>query len=256
MFKKIRKSIEEHRSSNEFKWKFLVFLKDFGWAFCAPIEAVCCFKRNLLLKKLIKNQRVLIVGSGPSAKELKKVPEDVKIFTCNRGLKLLVDRKIKKRVDLYLCHKIAMVKHYKDIENWLPKIKIEVFIIDDLDYIKNKKELNESYLRLVKDYNRNNYYLKRLIKPYKVKQIKGESLAKTSSGIRLLQYALFFGAREIYLIGIDINEKGFFWDTKNIHKHIDIDRNFIKIVSKKYNNIYSLSKKSPITKYIKYKNLR
>ena len=256
MFKKIRKSIEEHRSSNEFKWKFLVFLKDFGWAFCAPIEVIYSFKRNLLLKKLIKDKRILIVGSGPSAEKLGEIPNDVRVFTCKSGLRLFVDKNFERQIDLYLAYKSAMERSYEFLREFLQKTKTKIFMIDDLGYIKEKKELEGFYLKLLWDTGRNNYYLERLIKPYKIRQIKGKSLPRTSSGIRLLQYALFFGAREIYLIGIDISEKGYFWGTKNAHFHLDIDRNFIKIVSKKYNNIYSLSKKSPITKYIKYKNLR
>jgi len=254
MLKRLREKIESKRNSKNLFWKVLVFLKDFLWKIKNSIwELSLYLKSRSALKKLIKGKRVLIVGSGTSAKELKEIPEDVLVFTCNAGLRLFYNKGYNK-INLYLCHKRAIIYDYKDIKSLLKKIKCRVFVIDEPGYIK--KELGDSYSILIKDYNDNNYYLKRLIKPYNINQIKGSSALKSSSGMRLLQYALFFKAKEIYLIGIDVNEKGYFWGERNEHKHLDIDRNLIKIVSKKYKNIYSVSKNSPITKFIPYKNLK
>lgn len=215
------------------------------------------FRHAPILKKLIKGQKILIVGSGPSAAELDDIPEDIKIFTCHAGLRLFTGDRFNRKIDLFLTYKHAMSKHYEDIEEILPTVKIDLFLVDSFNYVNKKKELKRCYSSLIADRQKDNRYLKKLIKPYRIEQIIGNSNARhTSAGIALLQYALYFGAKEIYLIGIDFGIGGYFWGEKREErKHRDIDENFIKIVSKKYNNIYSLSKTSPITKYIPYGKL-
>jgi hypothetical protein len=69
------------------------------------------------LKKIIENQRILVIGSGPSASELKNIPEDIKIFTCNAGPRLIYKNKLKREINQvvyflvcelpYGCSKIA-----------------------------------------------------------------------------------------------------------------------------------------------------
>jgi len=257
MFKRLRNKIEENRDSKEFFWRSLVFLKDFVWGCYERFRDYNLYLKNKsILKNLIKDKRILIVGSGSSVNELDlgKIPEDVRIFTCKTTPRLFIRKNCDRRIDLYFTYALKM-KIDPLSKELVKKIKSEIFVIDDLNYLKKLKKLSGDYPKLIKDYNKNNYYLERLIKPYKIRQIKGKLNSVTSSGMRLLQYALYFKAKEVYLIGIDISEGGYFWGAKNIHEHMDIDRNFIKIVSKKYSNIYSLSKKSPITKYIKYKPL-
>lgn len=207
------------------------------------------------LFRLIRNRRILIVGSGPSASELEDVPKDVLIFTCNRGLKLFLASAINRKVDLYLCQTGGMTDTYKDVETLLVKVKTSIFVINKPGFIRRKENLEGSYSKIVEDKVQYNYYLRRLIKPYTLRQIKGRYAAFTSSGMRLLQYALFYRAKEIYLIGVDIDQAGYFWKKKNLHWHMDIDREFIRIVSGKHNNIYSASKRSAITEYLKYRRL-
>ena len=216
------------------------------------------FKRNLELKRVLKNQRVLIIGSGPSANELKNIAQDIKILTCNIGPRILLDKKIRQEIDLYYCVPGAFEGSHKD-ENTiglLSKFKIDLFIYPT-KWIKNNSILKKIYAKGVQDNAFNDYYSKKLVGPQKTEEIKSSFLSnnRTSSGVRLLQYALFAQAKEIYLIGIDIDEKGYFWDRSNIHDHLAIDKNFIEVVSKKYNNIYSASKNSLITSYVKYKPL-
>ena len=207
------------------------------------------------LRRLIKNRRVLIVGSGPSASELDGIPNDVLIFTCNRGLMLFPETSLKRRVDLYLCQTGGMTDTYADIEALVMRVKTNLFLINKPGFIKRKRSMEGAYSRIVEDKVQYNYYLRRLIKPYTLSQIKGQYAAFTSSGMRLLQYALFFQAKEIYLIGVDVDHSGYFWKKKNIHWHLDIDREFIRIVSQKYKNVYSASQSSPISTYLKYKRL-
>jgi hypothetical protein len=215
--------------------------------------------RNLRLSKIIKNQRVLIVGSGLSANELNAIPSDVKILTCNIGPRLLLDKKINRVIDIYWCAKGVLDGDHKNegAIDLLSKLKINLFISCNSSLLKEYSCLEKTYSHFIKDKGKNNYYLKKLIKPHTIEEIEDSFYhnKKTSTGLRLLQYALYFKAKEIYLIGIDINEEGYFWGRKNVYKHLIIDKNFIKIVSKKYNNIYSASETSPIVRYVNYKPL-
>ena len=235
------------------------------------------FKNNPSLKRLIKGKKILIVGCGASARELDEVPRDAKVFTCKAGLKLFLDKKFDQVIDLYLFEKmrdektitITENKHSekkivfaknKFTEELFGKVKIKLFVTKNINYVRRKKEWEKVYSELLYDAGENNYFLKTLIKPYRIKEIVGNSTNPcTSSGMRLLQYALYFGAKEVYLIGIDFGKGGFFWGgTSNyiVTGHSAIDENFIKIVSKKHHNIYSLSEKSPIAKYIPCKKMR
>jgi hypothetical protein len=215
-------------------------------------------RRNRAIKKILRDQRVLIIGSGPSANDLSHVPGDVKIATCNIGPRILLDKGIDRRIDLYYCVPGAVEGDHKSekIINILSKLKINLFVYPT-KWIKNDDNLKKVYTKCVKDYMFNDYYLIKLIGPQETEEIKKNPLFSnvTSSGVRLLQYALYAKAKEIFLLGIDLNEEGYFWGKKNKHDHLSIDKKFIERVSKKYNNIYSASKDSPIVRYVGYKPL-
>jgi hypothetical protein len=216
-------------------------------------------KNRHIIKRKIKNQKILIIGSGPSATELQFIPNDIKIFTCKRGIKLLEEKKINKKIDLYFCswkHIFLKVNSGESILDMISKANIDFFFTNK-NFLKDNK-----YNYVFKDSPGDNYFLGKLIAPKTVKEISGNGLEWTSTGVRLLQYAIFFEAKEIYLIGIDPGEKGYFWDRKvNINSnhekkdHKIIDLNFIKIMSKKNKNIYSCSKKSTLSQHIPYKSL-
>ena len=217
-------------------------------------------KRNAKLNSIIKNQRVLIIGSGPSANDLKYIPHDVKILTCNIGPRLLLNKQINREIDIYFSGKGSLGKAHESegVIDLLSKFKINLFVFFNRKTIKKHGQLKKFYAQCATDKGNNYYYLTKLIKPQKIEDIMGVAASnyKTSSGVRLLQYALFFKAKEIYLIGIDSNEEGYFWGKTNVHKHHVIDKNFIEVVSKKYNNIFSASENSPIVRYVKYKPLQ
>ncbi|MDY6953466.1 MAG: hypothetical protein SWE60_18310, partial [Thermodesulfobacteriota bacterium] len=181
-------------------------------------------KSRSTLGRLIRHRRVLIVGSGPSASDLLAIPPDLLVFTCNRGLLLFLDGSLKRRVDLYLCQKGAINDRQNDIETLLASVKTNLFLMNKPDFITEKTDLQGAYVALLQDKLSHNYYLRRLIAPYRVSHIRGQYAAFTSSGMRLLQYALFFKAKETYLIGVDLDQSGYFWEKKNVHWHQDIDR--------------------------------
>ncbi len=212
-------------------------------------------QNDFVFRKILEGQRVLILGAGSSVNELKiaDIPEDIKILTTKRTLKLFTNNKIDKKIDLYFGAK-HLIERRAEIKELLSKVKIKNFVIDDSDYLKNLGYDFGDMKIILDDFN-DNYYLRRLIKPYTAEQIRGKMNHMTSSGMRLLQYALYFKAKEIYLIGMDMDEAGYFWKEGNKQLHLDIDNKFMEIVSGKYNNMFSLSKKSGIIRYVPYKGL-
>ncbi|MDP3920801.1 MAG: methyltransferase domain-containing protein [Candidatus Omnitrophota bacterium] len=214
------------------------------------------------LRKLIRGRRVLILGSGPSAKELGDIPDDVLIFTCNAGLRLLRERGIDRPVDLYLCRKKAMTADYPDIEGLLAEQKANVYVMDDARYVKTKKSLKGAYEILLPDHQKDNFYLNKLMKPDSMRFIREDEVTWTSAGIRLLQYALYFKASGIFMIGIDLSNNGYFWGPdyahrlpteKKGHKH-SIDFNFLRFMARRHPNLYSLSPSSPVSSHLPCRN--
>ena len=200
-------------------------------------------KYERMLKGLIEGQKILVIGAGASAQELERIPDGATVFTCNRGgLKLFITKQFKRKINLFLCKMNKVDKYgHKEIEEWLPKVKTDIFITDKEKYFKEKQGFKDAYVRFV-HYDH-------------LRGIKGAKTDKgsLSAGMKLVNCALHYGAKEVYLIGIDISKAGYFWGEKHGHRHIGVDRKFIQQASKKHGSIYSLSKKSPITRYIRYK---
>ena len=219
-------------------------------------------RSHSVLKKLISGQRVLIIGSGPSANELETIPDDMRILTCNAGLRLFVKKNIGRRPDLFLCRKKAMIEDYRDVPDLLAAFKTNLFIMDDLKFVENQPKLKGAYTHLIMDHQKDNFYLKRLVQPLRLAQLSTDRVQWTSAGVRLLQYALYFGAAKIYLVGIDLNHSGYFWGEKQRYEHSGavirhkhtIDHDFVKLMAARCSHIYSLSKNSPITRYIHHKD--
>ena len=201
------------------------------------------FIRYIFLSRLIKGKRVLVIGSGLSARKLNRIPEGFLVFTCNRGIKLLNDIKFNGTIDLYISPADCL-ENYREIGENLQSAKIKIFIIDNLYYIKNRPFLKKTCQCLLQDDFTSNRYLRSLIPGLeRLGKLKGSSVPWTSTGMRLLQYALYFKAKEIYLIGLDLDTNGYFDGQQNLlYDHVDIDNNVMRLWLEKYNNIYSLTK--------------
>jgi hypothetical protein len=225
-----------------------------------------CSHNNAVLQTLIRDQRILILGSGPSASDLNFIPDDVKIFTCNASLRILEEKKIHREIDLLFLIKSKVSKSLifnnrpaektKVIEALMKRHTIKFVATNKPDYAERMKKAEKMNFCCLFDDGRDPYYLNQLLQPDGVESIRGTSpIPWTSSGLRLLQYALFFGAKEIYLIGIDFGHNGYFWGPNpNEWRHTDIDENFVKTVSQKYNHLYSLSKNGALARYLPYQN--
>ena len=213
------------------------------------------WKNKRMLRKIIIGKRVVILGSGPSSKQLKSIPSDCKVLACRYSPKILIDKKIKRKIDLYYSSVPISEVNDKNGEfhNMLRKTEVGCFITNtNTEYFKFLRKYSS---KLSFDKSKYNYYLKKLIKPVKVRNIKGNSSGYCSSGMFLLQCALYFKAKEIYMVGIDLTTAGHFYSKKkNPSGHMAIDHNFMKIASKKFQNIFT-AVKSPITEYISFKKL-
>ncbi len=222
---------------------------------------LCRFHRRLFsgwLRDLIAGRRVVIVGSGPSALELSSVPEDAVLMTCNAGLRLLADRGIPNRVDLYYYHKRATEWNQSGLEPYVSRVSIGCFISNLVQAIR----IGQKYERIrrvqtvfIRDFNRDNFYLEPLLRPSRVRSLSVNGVDWTSAGLRLLQYALYFQAKEIYLIGID-HTSDYFWGMKDrVLIELPFERRVLQILSKNFSHIYSLSPQSPITQYFPHKRI-
>ncbi|MBI3252515.1 MAG: class I SAM-dependent methyltransferase [Candidatus Omnitrophica bacterium] len=245
-----------------FKLAFALARKMYHALSFPALKALWRMKSTPVFRRLLRDRRVLVIGSGPSAKDLGPVPEDVLILTCNAGLRLFLEKNINRPADIFLCRRKAMEEDYTDIEDLLPKVKAKCFVMDDREFVTKNPKLAGSYERLFLDHQKDNFYLDRLIRPRRVER-KADNVWWTSAGMRLLQYALYFGASEVYLVGIDLNHSGYFWGEKQRYRHSGavirhkhpIDIEVMKILSEKYRCVYSASATSPITRFIPHKPL-
>jgi hypothetical protein len=162
-------------------------------------------------------------------------------------------------VDLYFSKKDVLKQALPGSDNLseiILSLKINLFVTNKIRWGKGFCN------NVVWDETRSNYFLKKLIKPIAIDEIGENRWRRTSVGVRLLQYAVFFKAKEIYLIGIDLGRGSYFWEEKggaefndDLTGHEPLDSNFVKLMSKKYGNIYSLSKNSPVNQFIPFKKL-
>ena len=196
-------------------------------------------KNEPLLRRFMQGKKVLILGSGPSTADIDLIPDDVLVFTCNRGLKFFAGKPTTRPLDFYLCT-AGKIQRMPVIALLLQKLKTRFLVIDDLRY--TRRQLTGVFEHLIQDDGKHGHYLKNLIHPQRLRYIRGSSFHPwTSTGIRLLQYALYHEAAEIYLAGIDFGNNGYFWGgNEDKWLHDEIDENFLRIVSKKYKNVYSI----------------
>jgi hypothetical protein len=225
------------------------------------MAAYRCYHRlhgRSVLKPMIAGQRVLIVGTGPSAAELESIPGDVKIFTCKDGLSLFARRPERRRIDIYSCIR-SRLQGERRLAELLERTRPRIFMSNDLQYVRCRRDLRGLYSSLAYDAGEDNTIVRKLIEPLSVDDIRGNALRpKISSGMRLLHYAVYFGAREIYLIGIDLGRNGYVWGQRAPNRpwnHADIDENFISALSTRHDNVFSLSSTSPIAEYVPYRPL-
>jgi hypothetical protein len=216
IFYHFKQIVKQRRSSQKESWSLFFQVKDF--IIIMIKKKIQKIGTHFALKKLITNQKILVIGSGPSSLELKNVPEDIKIFTCKRGLGLFFKNKtLKKEIDLYTWQESFFHKY--DIKKKISKFKIKLFLLNSLALThflrKQKKRKSEQSQKNFKIYYDSLLDNNLLISPYTFEDIRGNCIADaTSLGMRLIKYALHYGPKEIYLIGIDFGKNGYFFGEK------------------------------------------
>ena len=207
------------------------------------------------LDTLLRGKRVLVLGSGPSATDLESIPEDVVVLTCKLAPAVLSDKNLRRRVDLYYYPSLRVDavgrERRQQLASLVRQMCIDLLVCEDLLTLLDVLPLRAAYSRLVMDFTANQRLLRHLIAPTTVKDIRGRSYCPwTSTGVRLIQYAVYFGAREIFVIGIDLGANGYAsGDAMRGWHHEDIDGNFLKILSDRHDHLYSLSANSPVAEY-------
>jgi len=200
---------------------------------------------------------VLILGSGPSATELSEIPEDVLVFSCNTGPQLLIEKGFPPKIDVYLASKKGFINYGHGMVELVEKLDITIFLSRTFRYIKKHKL---PYKHLIHEQVTNDVrFLKELAGDSMVKEFTNKDV-RPSAGIGLLEYALYFKAKEIYIIGIDLSTdtEGHIFDEpkeRRYSPHEYADETFVKWSSKHYSNIYCASKNSPLTKIFPHRKL-
>jgi hypothetical protein len=208
------------------------------------------------LRGLLRGRRVLVLGSGPSANDLEAVPDDVVLLTCKAGPKILVDKGLRCNIGLYYYPSFRVDPVGRERRRLLASVvgqsKIDCLVCEDLMTLIDVVPLKARYSRLLMDFTANQLLLRRLIAPATVGQIRGRAFCPwTSTGVRLVQYAVYFGASEIYLIGIDLGQRGYATgEAARPWHHEDIDDNFLRVISRRRPHVYSLSEHSPVSRHL------
>lgn len=205
------------------------------------------------LRSLIRGKRVLILGAGHSAHDLTTVPDDVVVLSCNMGPLMLLEKGFVPHVDLYIVNRAAFKNYGKPLVAMLAQISIGVLLSREPEHIVQLGE-TVRYEHLFHDRTtRSTFYLEDLVSPSPVSSIlEQDDTMFTSTGVALLQYALFFEASEVYLAGIDldVDVRGHVLvpsQTPGYHYHKGPDRKFFAWMVEHHRNVFSISPTSPIT---------
>jgi len=233
-------------------------LENYGFNYLKPFDKI--------LRNKIRGKRVLVVGSGESFYDFdfKKIPKDVLVFTCNNGIELLRKNKFGGKICLYLTSKFHIKNYYgnrKGLFKLFKNERIDFFIANDLgktNYILNVEErINR---KIMSDDGRNNYYLNKVTYPFRIIEEVKKGYNYCSNGLKLVQLALFFDAKEVYLIGIDGYGKNIY-GVKNTKQfcHYDMDKGFLenlKTNANYSNKVFLISNKSNFRNIVNIKELK
>jgi hypothetical protein len=219
---------------------------------------------SYLLRRLINDKRVLIIGSGPSARDLAHIPEDVLVFGCNMSPQaLLYSPNPGRAVDLYIGNIEAFRCYGGSIEQLLRTIPIRYFLSRDPKWVRAHSDIVQPhYVLRDRSTTAESYYLKRL-GMHRASPLTGILRSSrtpwTSTGIALLQYALVYGAQEIYLIGIDLDCRGYAFTpgtpVRYQSHHMMIDHAVAALCAHRHQHIFCASPYSPLTRLFPHRSV-
>lgn len=213
---------------------------------------------------ILNQQRVLIVGSGPSAAQLAEIPEDIVLLCSNASSLVLLNRELGKPIDLLSCDYQIYFRYRHHMKQIFPKQKVKVFATNYPHALMNLDEVRYNCLRVVRGLPYHWFY-DGFFAPLKREDLVNEIPSVNTSlipsnGMRLLLYSLACSAKEIYLSGIDFWEGGWFKGHIHQHKkednfHYEIDHGIARHLSAKSKNIFSACEASAASYYFPYRSL-
>ena len=215
-----------------------------------------------MLRRLITDRRVLIIGSGPSARDLKRIPEDILVFGCNLSPRALLHSPNRGRsVDVYIGNTTPFRSYGNAMLELLEAIQIRWFLSSDPRWARTLPRASLRHVLHDRATSSENYYLKRLEmdKDEGVSEALRSSRNRwTSTGVALLQYALCYGAREVNLIGIDLDSSTYAFQPGKPERyqwHAAIDHAVIALCARRYQHIFCASPQSPLTGLFPHRSL-
>ncbi len=197
------------------------------------------------LKGYLKYESISIICSGPSAKYLKSEIKNDRIFCCNFSPKFLSANNT--TIDVYITTSRA-IEEGLELQEILDRFHIKNLIIDSKESLELFDLKNVS--RVFEYDSRDNYLVRELLSidlDSKIKKQKGDlrQVSHISSGMQLIQYALFSGSKNIKTIGLDMTNEVTYGEglsyevdpTIKVNRHLIADKTFLNRSLEKFKDV-------------------
>jgi hypothetical protein len=217
-----------------------------------------------VLRRLIEGRRVLVLASGPSARDLPEVPADMLVFACNLSPRaLLQPPNHGRRIDLYISNVSSHRLYGTSLTDLLRQVTIRYFLSCDLTWARSLPGAENRRILQDRATGADASLLHRLgfSQDPAVRDIpKRTETPRVSTGVALLQYALWYGAAEISLSGLDLDGGSYAHQPGSVppiyaEKHAAIDHAVIHICARQYSHISCASPESPLAAIFGYRAL-
>ncbi len=201
------------------------------------------------LRQTVENKRVLVLGSGPSANNLKRIPKDMIVLGCNFSPALLPNDQ---EVHGLLTTSFA-VKDSPEIQSVLETREFQWLASNKPRLIPSQHKAcsrKAKYIQIFGDL----IDLKPLLNK-RMGLFKNGQWYFFSSGVQLILLALAAGAREVYVSGIDTSREVIYAQGRSYKKdsaykknqHLHADLHALHEIAQNNYPVYSLHQESPLS---------
>jgi hypothetical protein len=209
-------------------------------------------REDRILRERIGGRRVLVLGSGGSARELPPVPSDMLIFSCNAGpLGLPPAPGGKRSVDLYICNVYIVRNQPVVMGEALAGTRAGLFLTRWPRFFREHTPLE--FDALLWDRSTGGF-------PSLSRRLFGRKLATAfgrrvengspSTGAALVFHALFYGAASVHLMGIDLDANpyadGRAGNSNFENRHGRYDRAALRHAQARFGKLSTASATSPL----------
>jgi hypothetical protein len=216
--------------------------------------------QDAILRKLIGGRRVFVLGSGPSAAELTRIPDDVLLFSCNVAPEALLQKGLHPPIDLYIANAVARRNYGLRVNRILDQLTVRNYLTRSPRYIRSLGNLRCERVLYDRATEDSNYLLRRWMD----KTLVDDLAARTwrgipSSGVALLIHALVYGAREIYCLGLDLDDRGHAVAGSEtdpriyVEHHQQLDHGILRHANQRFGNVFSVSPNSPLRRFVPHR---